>query len=108
MVSSRPVANPTVEKIGTDDCPKCNAANQVVQVERRKPTGVLWEVYLVCTKCRNKHPMGLMHDEVKKLLDRRIELSKRYDKAKTPKQRGIIYAEIKRLEKREEEWNQSL
>jgi hypothetical protein len=108
MVSSRPVANPTVEKLGTDDCPNCNAAGALIQVERRKPTGVLWEMYIVCSKCRGKFPVGLMHDEQKKLIDRRTELMKKYDKAKTPRQRGIIWAEIKRLEKREEEWNQSL
>lgn len=106
MVSSKPLV--TVEKLGTQDCPRCNAADAKVIVERIKPKAHFWMMYVVCDKCRGKFFVDFMHDEQKKLIDRRAELTKKYDKAKTPRDRGRIFAEIKRLEKREEEWNQSL
>lgn len=103
-----------VQVTGEMPCPNCNATAQTV-VQKRKRTSQFWEYVMRCPKCKTTIPITdedgsgpLMHDETKQAFDRRRELMKRYDEAKTPAERGHIMAAVRAIDAREKSWIASL
>lgn len=103
-----------VEVTGEMACPNCNAMAQTV-VLKRKPTSVFWEYILRCPKCKIRIPITdengngpMIHDENKRAFDTRRALMERYEKAKTPAERGRIMAAIRAIDEREKSWIASL
>ncbi len=93
--------------IGRQECPRCNAEARIV-VERDKPKTPGWEMYVQCPKCKAKTFVGWISEQYKRRIDRNYVLMKKWEKAKTPRERGRIMVEIRKLGKEEDEWEKNL
>ena len=103
-----------VERIGTGQCPRCNAEGPVF-VQKRKRTSHFWEQVFRCPKCRYQCAVPsedgsgpFLSDVQKRAIDARRILRERFKAAKTPAERGKIMAAVRAIDAREKDWLSSL
>lgn len=95
------------ERCGTTHCGKCNAVAPLY-VLKPKQGSPGWVMYTICDKCKLSEFEGFMSEELKRNIDRRVELLAQWKSARTPAARGRIFAEVRKLSSSEETWNNSL
>lgn len=86
-------------RIGSETCPRCNAANVALRALQRGETHIL-VVHLVCHKCHLVQYHGLTTIENLELRSKEVKLERALARAKTKDMKRAILAKLRAIEER--------